>query len=247
MNRHIQQGLFLRKYLIPFHVHCNKPKRATRQVSLSTISSLTEESGIRQAYIAEHSIKESALHLGSLIAHGCTVRTSRSTHCCCTSHRSIKTSSGTTGFVPVIQQLHKLRVLNDRYNPLLMMLSMLSHEAGPNQQISCVLESRVWRVAGELSKSRNGNRASYINNRTQSCSPNVLAQLPGLATAIAWDNYDGNMETLSGSGSLHDTWYWLPKRTCTGWECFWKWWHWSTLDQPKVDLPYVHSTWSSLY
>ena len=106
-------------------------------------ASLTEESGIRQACIAEHSIKESALHLGSLIADGCTVRTSRSTHCCCTSHRSIKTSSGTTGFVPVIQRLHKLRVLNDRYNPLLMMLSMLSHEAGPNQQSSCVLESRV--------------------------------------------------------------------------------------------------------
>ena len=30
-------------------------------------ASLTEESAIRQAYIDEHSIKESALHLGSLI------------------------------------------------------------------------------------------------------------------------------------------------------------------------------------
>ena len=28
---------------------------------------------------------------------------------------------------------------------------------------------------------------------------------PGLATALAWDDYDENTETLSGGGTLHDT------------------------------------------
>ena len=36
-------------------------------------------------------------------------------------------------------------------------------------------------------------------------TPDGLLQEPGLATGVAWDNYDENAETLSGSGTLHDT------------------------------------------
>ena len=35
--------------------------------------------------------------------------------------------------------------------------------------------------------------------------PNGLLKSPGLATGLAWDNIDENCETLSGSGTLHDT------------------------------------------
>ena len=36
-------------------------------------------------------------------------------------------------------------------------------------------------------------------------TPDGLFQSPGLAIGLAWDNYDENTETLSGSGTLHDT------------------------------------------
>ena len=36
-------------------------------------------------------------------------------------------------------------------------------------------------------------------------SPDGIHQQSGLCTGIAWDNYDENSETLSGSGTLHDT------------------------------------------
>ena len=35
--------------------------------------------------------------------------------------------------------------------------------------------------------------------------PDGLLKKAGLATSLAWDNYDENTETLSGSGTLHDT------------------------------------------
>jgi hypothetical protein len=35
--------------------------------------------------------------------------------------------------------------------------------------------------------------------------PDGLLQKAGLATALAWDNYDENTETLSGMGTVHDT------------------------------------------
>ncbi|MCG7875152.1 MAG: hypothetical protein N0C90_02335 [Candidatus Thiodiazotropha endolucinida] len=38
-----------------------------------------------------------------------------------------------------------------------------------------------------------------------SATPDGLVQQPGLGMGIAWDNYDENSETLSGSGTLHDT------------------------------------------
>ena len=46
--------------------------------------------------------------------------------------------------------------------------------------------------------------ATSITERNH-VSPHALEQMPGLATALAWNNYDENIETLSGSGSLHDT------------------------------------------
>ena len=36
-------------------------------------------------------------------------------------------------------------------------------------------------------------------------TPEGIMQMPGLSTAVAWDNFDENTETLSGSGTLHDT------------------------------------------
>ena len=39
----------------------------------------------------------------------------------------------------------------------------------------------------------------------QHSTPYGLAQQPGLATSVAFDNYDENSETLSGAGTLHDT------------------------------------------
>ena len=36
-------------------------------------------------------------------------------------------------------------------------------------------------------------------------TPDGLIKYPGLITSLAWDNYDENTETLSGSGTLHDT------------------------------------------
>ena len=38
-----------------------------------------------------------------------------------------------------------------------------------------------------------------------SSTPDDLLQQPGLEMGIAWDNYDENVETLSGSGTIHDT------------------------------------------
>ena len=35
--------------------------------------------------------------------------------------------------------------------------------------------------------------------------PDGLLKKAGLGTGLAWDNYDENTETLSGSGTLHDT------------------------------------------
>ena len=35
--------------------------------------------------------------------------------------------------------------------------------------------------------------------------PDGLLKNEGFATSLAWDNYDENTETLSGSGTLHDT------------------------------------------
>ena len=40
---------------------------------------------------------------------------------------------------------------------------------------------------------------------TDVSTPDGLNRRPGLATALAWDNYDENTETLSGAGKLHDT------------------------------------------
>ena len=36
-------------------------------------------------------------------------------------------------------------------------------------------------------------------------TPQGMLTKPGLATGVAWDNYDENSETLSGAGTLHDT------------------------------------------
>lgn len=36
-------------------------------------------------------------------------------------------------------------------------------------------------------------------------TPDGLKMMPHLCTALAWDNFDENIETLSGSGTLHDT------------------------------------------
>ena len=38
-----------------------------------------------------------------------------------------------------------------------------------------------------------------------SVSPDGIQRMPGLCTALAWDNYDEFTNSLSGSGSLHDT------------------------------------------
>ena len=46
--------------------------------------------------------------------------------------------------------------------------------------------------------------AATISYRDKA-TPDGLLQIPGLATSIAWDNYDEITETLSGSNSLHDT------------------------------------------
>ncbi len=37
------------------------------------------------------------------------------------------------------------------------------------------------------------------------CTPEGLLRESGLCTALAWDNYDENTETLSSAGTLHDT------------------------------------------
>ena len=39
----------------------------------------------------------------------------------------------------------------------------------------------------------------------QFSTPDGLLRQSGLATALAWDNYDVNTETLSGGGTVHDT------------------------------------------
>ena len=46
--------------------------------------------------------------------------------------------------------------------------------------------------------------ATAVYEKNQA-TPNGLLKSPGLATGLAWDNYDENCETLSGSGTLHDT------------------------------------------
>ena len=35
--------------------------------------------------------------------------------------------------------------------------------------------------------------------------PDGMVPQPNLSTCLAWDNYDENVETLSGKGTLHDT------------------------------------------
>ncbi len=44
--------------------------------------------------------------------------------------------------------------------------------------------------------------AATISERETS-TPDGLLRKPGLVTWCAWDNYDENMETLSGAGTLH--------------------------------------------
>lgn len=46
--------------------------------------------------------------------------------------------------------------------------------------------------------------ASDISDRRMT-TPDAILKEPGLFTGLAWDNYDENRETLSGSGTLHDT------------------------------------------
>ena len=46
--------------------------------------------------------------------------------------------------------------------------------------------------------------ATDITSR-QSSTPDGIVQQPGLMTSLAWDNYDENTDTLSGSGTVHDT------------------------------------------
>ncbi len=38
----------------------------------------------------------------------------------------------------------------------------------------------------------------------ETSTPNGLLRKPGLVTGCAWDNYDENMENISGAGTLHD-------------------------------------------
>ncbi len=38
----------------------------------------------------------------------------------------------------------------------------------------------------------------------ETSTPDGLLRKPGLVNRCAWDNYDKNMETLSGAGTLHD-------------------------------------------
>ena len=44
--------------------------------------------------------------------------------------------------------------------------------------------------------------ATEITERNQS-TPDGRCMKPGLATALAWDNFDENVETTSGSGTVH--------------------------------------------
>ena len=46
--------------------------------------------------------------------------------------------------------------------------------------------------------------ATDISSR-QSSTPDGIVQQPGLVTSLAWDNYDENIETLSGCDTVHDT------------------------------------------
>lgn len=46
--------------------------------------------------------------------------------------------------------------------------------------------------------------ATDISDRNNA-TPDAIQQISGLCTSLAWDNYDENTETLSGSGTLHDT------------------------------------------
>ena len=46
--------------------------------------------------------------------------------------------------------------------------------------------------------------AMSLKERAESI-PDGLLRKAGLATGLAWDNCDENTETLSGSGTLHDT------------------------------------------
>ena len=46
--------------------------------------------------------------------------------------------------------------------------------------------------------------ATEISDRNQAI-PDGLTKSAGLSTSLAWDNYDENTETLTGSGTLHDT------------------------------------------
>ena len=39
----------------------------------------------------------------------------------------------------------------------------------------------------------------------EKATPEGILAAKGLTTAIPWDNYDENNDTLSGSGTLHDT------------------------------------------
>lgn len=45
---------------------------------------------------------------------------------------------------------------------------------------------------------------AIVSNR-ENATPDGIFQNPGLATTVAWDNYDENFEMLSDSGTLHDT------------------------------------------
>ena len=46
--------------------------------------------------------------------------------------------------------------------------------------------------------------ASEITER-EIATPDGLLRQPGLITGLAWDNFDQNTDTLSGSGTIHDT------------------------------------------
>ena len=103
------------------------------------------------------------------------------------------------------------------------MTSCLSHPVDASSQASkCVLiGSGMQRITGSRRVieilNRFGHSVNYhtvealetylateITERKQTTPDGILKQA-GLATGLAWNNYDENNETLTGSGTLHNT------------------------------------------
>ncbi len=213
------------KILKEFPDKLRKTKTSNRKGIVIYNSQLTEETAIRRADFDQYSIKEAAFYLRTLIMRMINVAEDLPEHL---TAETLATGQGKTpqpllDFFTVlysgsssptdkIQQLVK-SVADDvvfvttrgRIKPgkhLCMGLGLKSM-TGSRQVIE--LANRFGHsISYHTAESLETSLATEITERN-CASPDGFHRFPGLGTALAWDNYDENLETLSGSGTLHDT------------------------------------------